>query len=458
MLNKSYSQISGLIISFLTAIATLSGQPLSIAVQSGAIEGADLVLEESITERPLVTLPASEDAPRVDFEVPYYSSGVLRSKGTNKSYLICLTPGKKIELIIQPDSSFTTTSLADSLLNYLWKSNNNFIAENGPAIFNPQQLSDVLDLFRAFREDRETILQSHASRLTAQELSLLQYQNEARIYSFLFYFGRQVRQLPASDSFFNFVDEIDPEDPWAKTLPQNILYGYEVAYLRQKDAIQGIPAFVSFISDVTQREDQAAFYQVMYLRELMTSPSYWSKHTQLFNAEVLEQVLLGQQKNPYYYLLETPSSNYFNAQVGEEAYDFKAINRAGEEVQLSDFKGKFVFIDNWASWCGPCLRHRPSVLELSRAFQDQPEIVFLMVSVDGTKAAWQRYFGRKKEADAPALDLLVENGMEETYGDRYNIGFIPKYVLIGPDGKILDANLPEPGPGLERYLKQQLQP
>ncbi len=393
-----------------------------------------------------------------NFKVDYYSTGTLRSAHSDKSYLVCLTPGRQIDVSIAADSSLTTRHIADSLLNYLWKSNNNFIVENGSTIFNPQKLSDILTLFESFQQERAALIHSHADRLTAEELALLAYQNEARIYSFLFYFGRLVQNLPPDDTFFDFVEAIDPENPWAKTLPHNVLYQYEVQYLRQQDSLQSISSFLDFISSSTKSTDQAAFYQAIYLKELMESPSYWAKHVQLFNADVLAEALVAQANNPYYFLLEKTSTNYFQSQKGEEAYDFTAFDREGNEVKLSDFAGKFVFIDNWASWCGPCLRHRPSVLDLSRQFADQTDIVFLMVSLDAREKDWKRYFSRNLADSAPATDLLIENGMQGDYGDRYNIHFIPKYVLIDPDGKIVDANLPEPGPGLERLLRQHLTP
>lgn len=455
MRQKIYIVIASLSFVLFSAIPLVKGQKLSLQIESGLISVGKIALEESITARELLQIEARTGA-SADFQVDYYSTGVLRSQGFNKSYLVCLTPGRQVEVTIRSDSSLVTNSIADSLLNYLWKSNNNFIVENGSTIFNPQQTSDVVDLFENFRKERAAHIQSHALRLTKEELALLQYQNEARINSFLFYFGRLVQNLPASDPFFDFVERIDPENPWAKTLPQNVLYQFEVKYLRQQDTLQSISTFVEYIRSSTKSEDQADFYQAIYLRELMESPSYWTKHIQLFNSTVLAKELEAQSQNVYYALLERSSTNYFHAQAGEEAFNFKAIDSNGDAVELSSFKGKFVFIDNWATWCGPCLRHRPSVLELSRKMAEEPDLVFLMVSVDATKKAWKRYFAGKTEAAAPALDLLVENGMEKPYGDHYNIRFIPKYVLIGPDGKIIDANLPEPGPGLERLLKQHL--
>ncbi len=457
MRQNIYYQLSFLVIALFIGLPMATGQPLSLQVKLVDVSIGPLTLEEGLTTRSVLEIEAKEGL-ATNFKLGYYSTGVLRSKKADKSYLVCLTPGRQIEVNIAADSSLTTNHIADSLLNYLWKSNNNFIVENGSTIFNPQKLSDILVLFEGFQQERAALIESHADRLTAEEQALLAYQNEARIYSFLFYFGRLVQNLPADDAFFDFVEAIDPENPWTKTLPHNVLYQFEVQYLRQQDSLQSISSFIDFIQRSTKSKDQAAFYQAIYLKELIESPSYWAKHVQLFNADVLEAALAAQASNPYYYLLEKSSTNYFQSQKGEEAFDFTAFDRQGNEVKLSDFAGKFVFIDNWASWCGPCLRHRPSVLELSRQFADQTDIVFLMVSLDSRGQDWKRYFSRNLEDSAPATDLLIENGMQGDYGDRYNIHFIPKYVLIDPDGKIVDANLPEPGPGLERLLRQHLTP
>lgn len=457
MRQNIYIEITCLWFALFAVMPLINGQPLSLKVQKVETSLGGLTLEEGLTNRPILEID-NKVGLATDFKVDYHATGILRSAHSDKSYLVCLTPGRQINVSIAEDSSLTTMHVADSLLNYLWKSNNNFIVENGSTIFNPQKLSDILTLFESFQQERAALIKSHADRLTGEELALLAYQNEARIYSFLFYFGRLVQNLPPEDTFFDFVEAINPENPWTKTLPHNVLYQFEVQYLRQQDSLQSISSFIDFIKRSTKSKDQASFYQAIYLKELIESPSYWAKHVQLFNADVLEEALAAQADNPYYYLLEKSSTNYFQSQKGEEAYDFTAFDREGNEVKLSDFAGKFVFIDNWASWCGPCLRHRPSVLELSRQFADQWDIVFLMVSLDSREKDWKRYFSRNLEDSAPATDLLIENGMQEDYGDRYNIRFIPKYVLIDPDGKIVDANLPEPGPGLERLLRQHLTP
>lgn len=457
MRQNSYYGVICFLLAFFIGKSSTHGQTLTLQVQQAEAAVGQLTLEEGLTARTLLVFDPKVGS-ATNFKVDYYSTGVLRSEYSDKSYLVCLRPGRKIDISITADSSLTTKHIADSLLNYLWKSNNNYIVENGSTIFNPQKLSDILALFESFQQERSTFITKHADRLTIEEQALLAYQNEARIYSFLFYFGRLVQNLPAKDPFFDFVEAIDPENPWTKTLPHNVLYQFEVQYLRQQDSILSISSFIDFIKRSTKNKDQASFYQAIYLKELMESPSYWAKHVQLFNADVLEEALAAQANNPYYFLLEKPSTNYFQSQKGEEAFDFTAFDREGNEVKLSDFAGKFVFIDNWASWCGPCLRHRPSVLELSRQFADQVDIVFLMVSLDAREQDWKRYFSRNLEDSAPATDLLIENGMQGDYGDRYNIHFIPKYVLIDPDGKIVDANLPEPGPGLERLLRQHLTP
>ena len=74
---------------------------------------------------------------------------------------------------------------------------------------------------------------------------------------------------------------------------------------------------------------------------------------------------------------------------GEAAIDFSYPDRNGNEYALTDFKGKLVYVDVWATWCGPCVREIPHLLNLERDYHDK-DIVFLSVSVDDNKEAWEK--------------------------------------------------------------------
>ena len=440
----------------LGVIACQRQEAIHLQLGSNATPMDTLYLSESITERSITAFALNQVGEGQSIEIDYPTTGLLQTKNGEKTYLVTLTPGKRSAISIAADSTLQSDSKADSLLNYLWKSNNNFIAENGVFIFNTDQLDSILRLFSGFRQERRAIIDTYQEVLSKEERAILHYQNEARVYSFLFYFGRLAQQLPPADPFFQFIAEIDAENPAAKTLPHNILYKYEIDYLQKQDTLASIAHFLDYIAEQTESEDLSHFYRAIYLKELMESPSYWSKHTSLFDVTVLQAALTAEKDNPYFYLLKSSSSAYFASQEGELAYDFEVIGLDSSRIRLSDLKGKLVFIDNWATWCGPCLAHRPKVLDLATKYQDDARIQFLMVSLDATRKRWKNFLGKEENPFRLDQDVIIEDGMQTEYGDRFNIRFIPKYVLIDEEGKIINADLPEPGVGLERIIETEL--
>jgi hypothetical protein len=143
------------------------------------------------------------------------------------------------------------------------------------------------------------------------------------------------------------------------------LYKYEIEYLRKNQSIENIPDFIDFIEGKTGNKDLADYLKAIYIKGLIENPSYWQKHEKLFNTEVLSQVLHSEKNNNYHYLIEQPSSSFYASQNGQIAYAFEADDNYGNKFNFQNTKGKVVFIDVWATWCGPCISHRPKVLEFS---------------------------------------------------------------------------------------------
>ncbi|MBI1226448.1 MAG: redoxin domain-containing protein [Bacteroidetes bacterium] len=122
---------------------------------------------------------------------------------------------------------------------------------------------------------------------------------------------------------------------------------------------------------------------------------------------------------------------------GGEAPDFTMNDRDGNPVKLSDFRGKVMLVDFWASWCGPCRRENPHVVELYHHYHDKGFDV-LGVSLDKTKEPWLA---------AIEKDGLVWNHVSDLKGwsndaaKLYGVTSIPHTVLVDKDGKILARNL-----------------
>lgn len=124
-------------------------------------------------------------------------------------------------------------------------------------------------------------------------------------------------------------------------------------------------------------------------------------------------------------------------------YDFELVGLNGKKVSLSDFSGKVIYIDLWASWCGPCRQQFPFSLELKNSLGKKAgkEIVFLYVSLDKTEDAWRKAL-EKLEIDG--VQVIAPGDWNSKIAQFFQVQSIPRYIIIGKDGKVVDANAPRP--------------
>ena len=136
--------------------------------------------------------------------------------------------------------------------------------------------------------------------------------------------------------------------------------------------------------------------------------------------------------------------------IGRQAIDFTQPDVNGKNISLSSYKGKYVLVDFWASWCGPCRTENPNVL---KAYNDYKEKGFdvLGISLDNDKAAWLKAIQKDHLPWTQVSDLKAQNN--DAYV-AYGIKGIPFNVLLDKNGVIVGKNLR--GEGLEKKLKEIL--
>lgn len=125
-------------------------------------------------------------------------------------------------------------------------------------------------------------------------------------------------------------------------------------------------------------------------------------------------------------------------------------NFAGGETSLSDLKGKYVYMDIWATWCGPCIREIPSLKKVEKQFEGK-NIEFVSISIDegrgykGDAAAahkgWEKMI---KNKELGGIQLLADNGFKSQFVQDYKINGIPRFILIDPEGNIVSPDAPRP--------------
>jgi thiol-disulfide isomerase/thioredoxin len=136
---------------------------------------------------------------------------------------------------------------------------------------------------------------------------------------------------------------------------------------------------------------------------------------------------------------------------GKPAPDFVTTALNKDTFSLKNFKGRYVLIDIWATWCGPCRVQSPNFERLAEQYTG-PNIAFVALSVDDNKWAWQN------EASERSFRVLqLHSSDKNLLRKAYGIEYIPRFIFIDPDGKIINAQMPEPGDALfEDILRKEV--
>ena len=140
---------------------------------------------------------------------------------------------------------------------------------------------------------------------------------------------------------------------------------------------------------------------------------------------------------------ELPKGEISPTFIGYENYN-------GEKTSLSDLKGKYVYIDVWATWCGPCKAEIPSLKEVEKKYHGK-NIAFVSMSIDDDRShggSWEKarqdWKKMVKEKELSGIQIMAPEGWKSEFVQNYRIKGIPRFILIDPEGKIVSPSAPRP--------------
>ena len=140
---------------------------------------------------------------------------------------------------------------------------------------------------------------------------------------------------------------------------------------------------------------------------------------------------------------------------GKPSPKFNYPDTTGKMVSLDDLKGKLVYVDVWATWCGPCIREIPSLKQLEADYHDK-DIEFVSMSID-PQADKEKWLNMVKEKDLKGIQIFADNDWKSEFVQEYGIKGIPRFILIDKNGNILNADAPRPSdPAIRTLIEENL--
>lgn len=160
-----------------------------------------------------------------------------------------------------------------------------------------------------------------------------------------------------------------------------------------------------------------------------------------------ESSAIGQHEQVSYFrkLIDTRKSLL----PGKIAPDFNQIDTSGKMVSLSSFRGRYVLVDFWASWCGPCRQENPNLVKIYNRYKNKGFNI-LSVSLDDNKENWMKAI--KKDQLQQWSHVSDLKGWKNAAAVQYGIDVVPASMLLDPSGKIIAKNLR--GEDLEKKIQE----
>ena len=144
---------------------------------------------------------------------------------------------------------------------------------------------------------------------------------------------------------------------------------------------------------------------------------------------------------------EKPANDKAYAQALKQLYHttpptFSFDNYDGGKSKLEDFKGKYVYIDIWATWCGYCLKELPNLKKLEEDYKGK-NMVFVSISEDNPEDVkkWRKMI---KDKEMGGVQLIANKETRVQFDSFFKISGIPRFIILDPDGKIVNADAPRP--------------
>ncbi len=231
-------------------------------------------------------------------------------------------------------------------------------------------------------------------------------------------------------------------------------------YVKEDADLADIDEYRNYMIETSHVLDEAGKDIRQYYPKVLAEMNYIGEHFD--NEKVRESLIhhlaftyvegngtdnIADLQNIYYTYVTSPYLNaifkqacakWDKAAVGKPSPDFKGVDINGRQMSLKDFRGKYVYIDMWATWCGPCQKELPFLKKLAEKYKGR-NITFVGLSIDADKTKWE---ARVKSGALCGTQLYIGKGSR--FQADYRISGIPRFILLDPNGRIVNPDMTRP--------------
>ena len=207
----------------------------------------------------------------------------------------------------------------------------------------------------------------------------------------------------------------------------------EMEYTSPTFYVNNIHFKVAFMDFIYQHLDSPV---ALYIIKFAMMPTFTTDVIQTF----LDAVPFELRKFPIYKELIN-EVRAANLKVGSEAPDISGLTPEGQEVTLSDFRGKYVFIDFWASWCAPCRREIPHLKEALAYSDNSDRLIVLSYSIDSKRADWVNCIAKNQLTHKNWVHISTLKGWNSEGAQLFSVKGVPFTALIDPEGNVVAFGL-----------------
>ena len=359
----------------------------------------------------------------------------------------------EVKLVLQDDkqvdAAFSGDRVAENI--YLWA----YCGAKNRRFWNRPDMKGMdFKGFRAeiegMRKELQPLLDKVKDGKVREELAVKQHrmlQEHLLGYTWL----QERDALPDAD-YETFVASIDLNDP--KQSNERILSHVIGWYLEKEPMNEGENYLVSYLKLLAKKVTDQQVIDEHASTQVMNQFRYFSGNLDDVLAEYNRSVKndsLRQAVNAEYaeYLRA-----FGNLMPGKVAPDFELIDPEGKKCRLSDLRGKYLFIDFWATWCAPCRAEIPHMAKLQKHFAKDKRIAFISISVDNNRSVWKKFL----EKDKPAWKQYnVDKKTNEFLDKEYRIYGIPHFMLLDPEGRFVSYSFTLPSdPECARMIENSM--